>query len=327
MSQGWPDSVECVQPGGGLAVAWQRCCRRWRHLWLHTVRRGYLAASRTRRSGQCVGCPHLVHDAHDLVWVRNVCGWRWPAAETPSPFRDRLGLVRLGRPELFALLVVGALIGTAASTLWPWAAALGLVPPAFGVWFFRDPERRPPGSAEAVLAPADGVLDDVRAEADCPFFAGPAVRLGIYLSVFDVHVQRAPLAGRARAFAYRRGVREPTARTGHTDDNEQLATTFATADGTPVVVRQIAGPFARRICNVLRLGEAVLAGQRFGLIKFGSRCELWLPAARVRVVAARGTRVRAGETILARLVSDGTAAATAQRGDRDRVFRDDLAPQ
>lgn len=329
MSQGWPESVACVQPGGGLAVAWQRCLRRWRHVWLRTVRGRYLAACRARRGGECVGCQHVVHDAHDLVWVRNVCGWHWPAAESPSPFRDRLGLVRLGRPELFALLLVGGGIAAIACLSWPWAAALGIVPPAFGAWFFRDPQRRPPerGEVESVLAPADGVLDDVRTEADCPFFAGPAVRLGIYLSVFDVHVQRTPITGQARAFAYRRGDHAKTARTGHTDDNEQLATTFAAADGTPVVVRQIAGPFARRICNVLRAGEGVLAGQRFGLIKFGSRCELWLPAARVRVVATRGARVRAGETVLAHLTSRGTATAAAQLSARDRVLRDDLAPQ
>jgi phosphatidylserine decarboxylase len=92
----------------------------------------------------------------------------------------------------------------------------------------------------------------------------------------------------------------PTARAGATDGNEQCATTFAGADGRAAVVRQLAGPLARKIANVLRPGQTVAAGERFGLIKFGSRVELWLPdGADLRVLVQPGQRVRAGRTALA----------------------------
>jgi phosphatidylserine decarboxylase len=303
MNRGWPADVRSVQPGGGPCVALRMAWGRLRRAWLRRCRPGYVAASLARRETTCPDCSHDVVDGHDLVWVQNVCASRWPPATAVPPFADRFGLVRLGRPELVAATFLGIAAATVLTLLSPWLALLGAVMPGLAVWFFRDPERTTPAAADAVFAPADGVLDDVRSEPGCAFFAGKALRLGIYLSIFDVHVQRCPCTGHARAFDYCRGERTPTIRAGSTDANEQLVTLFTTTAGTPVVVRQIAGPFARRICNVLRTDEPVAAGQRFGLIKFGSRCEVWLPAGHVHDVLPRGTRVRAGETVLARLGS------------------------
>ena len=303
MNGGWPEFVRGVQPGGGFAVRVMAWVGRWRRGWLRRFRPRYVAAMAALRDGACPGCPHDVVDGRDVVWVQNVCGIRFPPPHRVSPFRDRFGLVRLGRPELLLATCVGAVVIATALATVPMLALSGALPPLFAAWFFRDPERCAPASSQALLAPADGVLDDVRREASCPFFAGPAWRLGIYLSVFDVHVQRAPIAGRVVAGDYRRGRCVPTKRRGHTDANEQANTTFVDDHGTPVTVRQLAGPFASRIVTVVRVGDVVRAGDRFGLIKFGSRCELFVPVDRVaelRVVV--GTRVRAGESVLAEFV-------------------------
>lgn len=312
MNGGWAPGVRCVQPGEGRLVAAARWVGRMRRAWLRRLRPAYVARRQAQREAGCPDCRHDVIDGRDLVWVRNVCAVRFAAAATVSPFGDRLGLVRLGRPELVAsALLTAGLVALAGVLTW-WLLPLAVAPLAFAVWFFRDPQRRTPRVANAVLAPADGVLDDVRHEVQCPFFDGPALRLGIYLSLFDVHVQRAPCAGVVTRCEHRPGRHVPTVRRGVTDGNEQLLTWFADAAGRPCVVRQVAGPVARRICSVLAVGEVVAAGQRFGLIKFGSRVELWLPAARnLELVARRGQRVRGGESVLARRTAAELPAADA----------------
>jgi phosphatidylserine decarboxylase len=311
MNGGWHASVRGVQPGGGWLGALVATWGRWRRAWLRRCRPGHVARWQQLRVRECVDCTHDVIDPRDLLWVQNVCGVRWPAAAMIAPFRDRFGFVRLGRPELLAAAFVSCVLACLASAWWCPLLAVAVVPIAFALWFFRDPERAAPSDPLAIVAPADGVLDDVRHEAVCPFFAGPAWRLGIYLSLLDVHVQRAPLAARVVRCEHRPGRRVATVRRGVTDANEQLVTWFAAANELPIVVRQVAGPLARRICNVLRVGDDVTAGQRFGLIKFGSRCELWLPAsAGVCIVAGVGQRTRAGESVLARIAAPAAPRAS-----------------
>ncbi|MBK8101362.1 MAG: phosphatidylserine decarboxylase [Planctomycetes bacterium] len=312
LPSGWPPHVRCVQPGIGPAAQLALFVRRIRRWLRRSLAPQRLAAARAALRGECADCPHDVVEAADLRWVRNVCGLRPPDGREPVLFADGLGLVRLARPELLLAALVSAAAGGVASIWSWWLLPVALLPLAFTVWFFRDPERCPPADPDAVLAAADGVLDDVRREAACPFFAGPAVRLGVFLSLFDVHVNRAPVAGEAIGFDYRPGARRATYRIGKTDANEQLLTWLRTDDGLPVVVRQIAGPAAQRICCVLRTGERVAAGQRFGLIKFGSRTEVFVPdVPGLQLVARPGQRVRAGETILARLPGVANAAAGA----------------
>lgn len=309
MNRSWPTFVHDVMPGGGW-LAWLR--RHWgrgRRALLRTLRPRYVAAVGACFTGHCPGCQHDVVDGSDLLWVQNVCGRRLPASRMPSPFRDRFGLVRLGRPEQFTALLLGLVLLLLAIGWQPWSAPLALLPPAFTLWFFRDPERASPRDDSLVLAPADGVVDDLRDEAECAFFAGPALRIGIYLSVFDVHVQRAPIAGVVARCDYRPGRHVPTVRRGVTDANEQLLTWFRGSNGAEVVVRQVAGPFARRIGSVLGSGDVVRQGQRFGLIKFGSRCELWLPhEPGLQLVVAVGQHVVAGVSPLARWSAAGPAA-------------------
>ena len=300
MNRGWGANVRSVQPGEGWVRRLVGFGLSLRRAWLRRLRPAYVQRMAALRTGECPGCAHDVVDGRDLLWVQNVCGYRWPEAQRIAPFRDRFGLVRLGRPELLLSFALAVLVGGALGVWLPWLAPLAAAPFAFTLWFFRDPERVVPAGDFVVLAPADGLVDDLRHEAGCEFFPGPALRIGIYLSVFDVHVNRAPIAGEVVRCEYRPGRKVPTVRRGFTDANEQLVTWFR-GRVPHVVVRQIAGPFARRVCSVLGVGDSVGAGERFGLIKFGSRTEIWLPEDGRLVVGVRvGQRVRGGETVVGR---------------------------
>jgi phosphatidylserine decarboxylase len=161
-------------------------------------------------------------------------------------------------------------------------------------YFFRDPERRSPDLPGALLAPADGRVLDVRDRVDDPF-VGPAREVSIFLSPLDVHVNRAPLAGRVVSVAHRPGAFHPAYRP-EAGGNEQTTVALQGVAGR-VVVRQVAGTLARRIVCRVSPGDRVEAGQRFGLIRFGSRTDLLVPAA-TRLLVERGDRVRGGETIV-----------------------------
>jgi phosphatidylserine decarboxylase len=174
------------------------------------------------------------------------------------------------------------------------ALLLGLVA-AFMAFFFRDPERAAPALAGAILAPADGRVMDVRTAVDDPF-VGPAQAVSIFLSPLDVHVNRAPLAGLVVGVEYRPGAKLAAYRPEASDVNER--TTIAIqGEAARVVVRQIAGVLARRIVCRVRPGDKLASGERFGLIKFGSRTDLIVPAA-ARLRVKPGDRVRGGETIV-----------------------------
>jgi phosphatidylserine decarboxylase len=192
------------------------------------------------------------------------------------------------------------LVPLAVAVLLAWAGWIRLAVPALVValfmgWFFRDPERTPPGVPGAVLAPADGRVAELQLHVDDPF-VGPAQQVSIFLSPLDVHVNRAPVGGRVVSVEHRTGVFLAAYRSEASAQNER---TMIAIDGAPVrvIVRQVAGMLARRIVCRVGPGDQLEAGQRFGMIKFGSRTDVVMPAAvqlRVRV----GDRVRAGETVL-----------------------------
>jgi phosphatidylserine decarboxylase len=168
----------------------------------------------------------------------------------------------------------------------------------FTVWFFRDPRRPIPGGPGLVLAPGEGrvILVD---EADEPTFFGTRARkISIFLSVFDVHVQRAPASGTVTHRTYKPGTYAVAWLDKASDDNEQASLGLETPHGK-VLVRQIAGLVARRIVTDPREGDRVERGQRIGLIRFGSRVDLFLPLD-WEVTCAPGDRVRVGHTVLAR---------------------------
>lgn len=160
----------------------------------------------------------------------------------------------------------------------------------FCLWFFRDPERAIPSGPVAV-SPADGKVVLVRPEGDL-------TRVSIFLNIFDVHVNRAPIAGRVTEVRYRPGKFLVASREEATSDNEQNVMTVE-GDGTRVVFSQIAGLIARRIVCYKRPGDAVRTGERIGLIKFGSRMDVLLgPEWKIEV--RPGQRVEAGACVLAR---------------------------
>jgi phosphatidylserine decarboxylase len=166
---------------------------------------------------------------------------------------------------------------------------------AFMAFFFRDPERIAPAIPGAILAPADGRIVDVQGGVDDPF-VGSAQSVSIFLSPLDVHVNRSPLAGLVVGVEYHAGTKMAAYRREASERNER--TTIAIqGEAARVVVRQIAGVLARRIVCRVRPGDKLALGERFGLIKFGSRTDLVVPAS-VRLRVKLGDRVRGGRSVV-----------------------------
>ena len=181
---------------------------------------------------------------------------------------------------------------------WP-----GLIFLLFCLYFFRDPERVPPGRPGAVLAPADGrVLSIAPAipPAELGLGSTPRWRVGIFLSVLDVHVNRIPADGTITRIAYRHGGFVSASLDKASESNERNALALRLTDGREIAVVQIAGLIARRIVCRVREGDPVRAGSRFGIIRFGSRTDLYLPEGVVPLVA-EGQYMIGGETVIADL--------------------------
>lgn len=173
-----------------------------------------------------------------------------------------------------------------------------IVPPVllalFFLWFFRDPERRIPTGPGVIVSPADGVVTEAEWVETT---LGSKLRLSIFLNVFDVHVNRSPIAGTVKLVEYREGGFMNAMNPESGLSNEQTLITVQ-GDGYEVSLKQIAGLLARRIVCNLREGDRVERGQRIGLIKFGSRCDIIVPAdADLKVKT--GSRVKGGATVLA----------------------------
>jgi phosphatidylserine decarboxylase len=168
----------------------------------------------------------------------------------------------------------------------------------FVLYFFRDPDREAGAEEKAVLTPADGRVLGVwdLGHGDNPLGA-KAVKVSVFMSLFNVHVNRIPARGRISKISYRPGAFFAANLDKASEKNEQNAVTLNTRDGKQIVFVQIAGLIARRIACWVREGDEVQAGQRFGLIRFGSRVDLYLPQGS-RVVVQPGHKVKAGKTIL-----------------------------
>ena len=174
-------------------------------------------------------------------------------------------------------------------------AAVLLLLSVFVLYFFRDPERNVPADPDAVVSPADGRVTVVVPE---ELDGRTGRRISIFLSVFDVHVNRAPVSGTIESLEYRRGGFHGALFERASAENEQNVIRMKTPRGD-MVFKQIAGLIARRILFWKERGEAVAMGERVGMIRFGSRCDVWLPAA-AQIVVGPGDVVRGGATILAR---------------------------
>ena len=198
-------------------------------------------------------------------------------------------MVRDGFYYALGFTAAGVLIS---AVIDPWAALPLFIVGAFCGWFFRDPERMLPVGPVA-LSPADGQVVCVVDEGD------RQTRISIFLNIFDVHVNRAPISGVITEMVYQKGKFLVASREIASAQNEQNIVTIRAEDGTKVVFKQIAGLIARRIISYKKVGDFVQAGERVGLIKFGSRVDvIFGPEWRVEV--SPGMRVAAGTSVLAR---------------------------
>jgi phosphatidylserine decarboxylase len=183
-------------------------------------------------------------------------------------------------------------------TRWRWLVLVPAILLGWVFYFFRDPERTPATpSAEFILAPADGKVTAIDLVDEPLYLQGPARRISVFMSIFDVHVQRSPYAGQVQFLYYQPGSFAP-AFLKDTRSNESNLIGLETPLGR-IAIKQIAGILARRIICWVEPGDPVVKGERLGLIRFGSRVDLFLPP-EVEVLVSEGQQVTAGQTLLAR---------------------------
>jgi len=214
--------------------------------------------------------------------------------------KNRLPVAREGWPFILIPLAASALsvwIG------WAWPAVLLAAAGFFSAWFFRDPERTAPEGGDAVVSPADGVVIKIMPTDENVFLKDRRLQISIFMSLFNVHVNRAPVSGAVEAVQYSPGRFLAANLDKASLENERNAVLIQAPSRDRLLVIQIAGLIARRIACWVKPGEAVVRGQRFGLIRFGSRLDVFLPLdtdVRVRLKQ----KVRAGETVLGYLPYD-----------------------
>jgi phosphatidylserine decarboxylase len=295
--------ITSIQPGGGvcmkLELAWGHVRRRY----LKAFCPQYVARMAALRRGDRNACPFEVLDPRDVKFYRNQGGYYWEPQDDPFTWRDRLGFARVGLTELWMITGVFFAIGAVLAWLfWP----LFPIPVVLGaciVWFFRNPRREVPRDAGLLVSPADGKIVHIEEIEFHDFIGGPALLIGIFLSVFNVHINRAPMATRVIGMTYCRGKFLNALRPESARENEHL-TVRLEENGWPhrrIIVRQIAGAIARRIVCWVKPGDDLAAGEQFGMIKLGSRTELVVPRdPNLQVVVHLGQMVQAGQSILAR---------------------------
>lgn len=194
-----------------------------------------------------------------------------------------------------------------AATAISWVVTLGLgwtvvsavlaVATVFTGWFFRNPPRQIPDGANLIVSPGDGRVLAVVEEEEPRFLKGRAIRVSIFLSPLNVHINRTPCAGKVAVIGYSPGKFLVASRPEATLQNEQTAVLLETATGCRILCVQVAGYVARRIVCWLTQGEQVARGERYGLIRFGSRMDLYVPVG-TSMKVAEGDKVRGGESVI-----------------------------
>ena len=351
-----PPELTTIQPGGGRVMRLELAWGKLRRAYLTKFRGGYVARMAACRQGDRNPAPHPVLDPRDAKFYENQPGgWRWAKADDPFVWRDTIPFARWGLAELLVfsacwflpLLVwlavfpwrddfaLGSLVDgdVTAGSVWFWFGVVSLVPGALCVWFFRDPARTVPTEPGFVVSPADGTVAEVAKLDYHPFLDGPAVRVGIFLSIFNVHVNRWPQAARVVGLDYHPGKYLDARNPDSVTENEQVHLRLETtdpADGPPrrMVIHAIAGAVARRIVCILKPGDQKPRGAKVGMIKLGSRTELILPdepGLTVRVEV--GQKVLGGATVLAAYaVDDGLDADGNVLEMGDETADHDAAP-
>ena len=307
-----------IQPGSGVVIHLEKAWGGVRRCWLKTFRRGYVTRMAASRKGDFNPCPHEVLDPRDLKFYRNQGGWYWDLRDDPFAWRDRLPFARVGLAELFLMCGTAAIATTgfawyanqSTGTLKVIAILLAVTCAViFGLiaWFFRNPRRISPPDSGLVVSPADGKIVDIEEIVFDDYIGGPAKKIGIFLSIFNVHINRAPIAGRVVGLRYRPGKYLNALRPESAKENEQLAIMLEEnqAPFRGMIVRQITGAIARRIVCWLKPGDELGRGEQFGMIKLGSRTELVLPVEEGLEIRVRpGDKVKAGTTVLASFAVD-----------------------
>jgi len=201
-------------------------------------------------------------------------------------------MVRDGYYYALGCIVAAFLLGW---LTWPILALIPLALAAFFLWFFRDPERTIPNTPGAIVSCADGKVTDI---STIQLDGQPRTRISIFLNVFNVHVNRAPISGVIANLEYKRGKFQNAMGAASAEMNEQSVCTLRGDDGQVVIFKQIAGLLARRIVFIKNIGEKVERGERVGLIKFGSRTDILIePSAEIKVKV--GDRVKGGASVVA----------------------------
>jgi phosphatidylserine decarboxylase len=206
-------------------------------------------------------------------------------------------------PEGYPFIICFAVVTLILFWLWEPGGWIATFATLWCVYFFRDPQRVTPTYPGVVVAPADGRIVSVATAvppADLGLGPAPMLRISIFMSVFDCHVNRSPVLGRIERIVYHEGLFLNASLDKASEDNERNALIITTPEGTRVAVVQIAGLIARRIVRFVNDGQALAAGQRIGMIRFGSRADVYLPAGTVALVGEGQTAI-AGETVLAEL--------------------------
>jgi phosphatidylserine decarboxylase len=298
-----------TQPGGGFFMRLEQGWGRVRRVLLRIFRPGYVRRMATLRLGDCPGCPHDIIDSRDLKYTRNVCGYYFQEEDDPFRWRNELGFARSGLAEVVLASVVSIVllvillfaVNLVHSAFWG-PVLLVLLAWGFVLYFFRDPERAIPTDPQALVSPADGRVTHVEEVDERDFPSGRAFRISIFLSPFDVHVNRIPRAGQVVDLRYFPGRFMDARRPECGAVNEQLWIDLEEHQPPRRLrVKQISGAIARRIVCTLKLGEQVWVGDRLGMIKFGSRTDVLVPAGETFDVLVKvGDKVQGGSTILLR---------------------------
>lgn len=237
--------------------------------------------------------------------------------------------MRLAKEGIREMLIATVVLGAAAVGLWLWLPVMAAIPAVIWIWaisFFRDPKRAGQFAPGEMCAPADGTVSEVTRLDHHDAIGGPAYRIGIFLSIFNVHINRAPCAGTVRTVTYKPG-EFLDARHAESGARNEANTLLIDPDGPqpgPIQVRQVAGLIARRIICHAQPGTRLARGERFGMIKFGSRTELILPdRGDVDITVKPGDTVRAGLTVLVRRKTRDVPAGPETRnheGDTRRAI-------
>lgn len=237
----------------------------------------------------------------------------------------RIPLTKYGLPEVVvyptAVVVLMAAMGLVGPAWLPyWAVVAGevilAIVLAWALMFFRDPHREPPQDDNVLLAPADGTITDVGMVEESEFIGGPALRVGIFLSIFNTHINRAPCDAKVEKIVYRPGkyINAMSPQAGKVNESNNLSMVRTSHPQDRLLVRQISGAIARRIVCAAQEGQRLAGGEQFGMIKFGSRTELYLSASQGAECTVRiGDKVKAGITPLVKYGPNPPAQGPAQK--------------